>query len=145
MDHKPIILKQELNKQEFNNQENILITKYKDLVINFEIPPADHSTKKFILNPVKGSRYAPTRIPNQHQLVWVEMRKKSFKVLPIYSNKWCTALHINSYNTSFCSKNTWLNPKSLHSEFVVKAHVLLTMICPSNGEIKSGNLFNAFC
>ena len=36
----------------------------KDRVTNFEIPPADHLTKKFIL-----SRSAPTRISNQNQSV----------------------------------------------------------------------------
>ena len=66
MDHKPVLLKQASNKQELTNWENILITKNKDHVINFEIPPADHVTKKFILNPVEGNRSAPTRIPNQH-------------------------------------------------------------------------------
>ena len=43
------------------------MTKNKDHVINFEIPPADHLTKKFIINPVEGSRSAPTRISNQDQ------------------------------------------------------------------------------
>jgi len=69
MDHKPVLLKQAANKLEFTNWENILITKNKDRVINFEIPPADHLTKKFIFNPVEGSRSAPTRISNQNQLV----------------------------------------------------------------------------
>ena len=41
----------------------------KDHVINFEIPPADHVTKKFILNPVEGSRSATTRSSNQNQSV----------------------------------------------------------------------------
>ena len=31
------------------------------------MPPADHLTKKLILNPVEGSRSAPTRIANKHQ------------------------------------------------------------------------------
>ena len=44
------------------------IIKNEDHIINFEIPPADHLTK-LILNPVEGSRSAPTRIPNQHQSV----------------------------------------------------------------------------
>ena len=69
MDHKPVLLKQAANKQELTNWENILITKNKDFVINFAIPPADHLTKKFILNPVEGSRSAPTRISNQDQSV----------------------------------------------------------------------------
>jgi hypothetical protein len=69
MDHKPVLLMQAANKQELTNRENILITKSKDHIINFEIPPADHLTKKFILNPVEGSRSVPTRIPNQHQSV----------------------------------------------------------------------------
>ena len=41
MDHKPVISMQAANKQEFKNWENCLITKNKDRVINFEIPPAD--------------------------------------------------------------------------------------------------------
>ena len=59
------------DRQELTNWENILITKYKDRVINFEIPPEDHLTNKFILNPVEGSRSAPTRISNQnHSKKW---------------------------------------------------------------------------
>ena len=46
------ILKQTSNKQELTYWENILTTKNKDHIINFEIPPADHITKKFILNPI---------------------------------------------------------------------------------------------
>ena len=69
MDSKPVLLKQASNKQELTNWENILITKNIDCIINFEIPPADHLTKKFILNPVESNRSAPTRIPNSPQLV----------------------------------------------------------------------------
>jgi len=45
--------------------------KNKGRIINFEITtaPADHLTKKFILNPVEGSRSVPTRISNQNQSV----------------------------------------------------------------------------
>ena len=57
------------------NWGNILITKNKDLIINFEIPPADHLIRKFILNPVESSRSAPTRnhniwsrVDNEHQV-----------------------------------------------------------------------------
>ena len=69
MNCKSVLLKQTSNKQELTNWENILITKNKDRIINFEIPPADHLTKKFILNPVEDSRSAPTRISNQNQSV----------------------------------------------------------------------------
>jgi len=69
MDHKPTLSKQASNKQELTNWENILITKNEDRIINFEIPPADHLTKKFILNPVGGSRSAPARSSNQNQSV----------------------------------------------------------------------------
>ena len=58
MDLKPVLLKQASNKQKLTNSENIFITKNKDRIINFEIPPADPLTKKFILNPVEGSRSA---------------------------------------------------------------------------------------
>jgi hypothetical protein len=67
MDHKPVLLKQVSNKRELTNWENI--TENKDRIINFEILPADHLIKKFILNPVEGNRSTPTRIPNQHQSV----------------------------------------------------------------------------
>ena len=46
MDHKPVLLKQAANKQELRNWENILITKNKDHIINFEILLVDHLTKK---------------------------------------------------------------------------------------------------
>ena len=55
--------------KDITNRENIFITKNKDCIINFEVPLPDHLTKKFILNPVEGSRSAPTRISNQHQSV----------------------------------------------------------------------------
>ena len=41
MHRKPLLLKQASNKQ-LTNWENILITKNKDRIINFEILPADH-------------------------------------------------------------------------------------------------------
>ena len=63
IDHKPFLLKRASNKQELTTWENILITKNKDRVINFEIPPADH------LNSVEGSRSAPTRSSNQNQSI----------------------------------------------------------------------------
>ena len=69
MDRKPVLLKQASNKQELTNWENILITKNKDHIITFEIPPADHLTMKFIINPVEGCRSAPTICSNQNQSV----------------------------------------------------------------------------
>ena len=63
------LLKRASNKQELTNGENILITKNKDHTINFEILPADHLTKKFILIPVEGSRSVPTRNSNSQQLI----------------------------------------------------------------------------
>ena len=61
MDHKPVLLKQASNKQEVTNWENNL---KKNRIINFEILPADHLIKKFILNPVEVSRSASTSILN---------------------------------------------------------------------------------
>ena len=81
MDRKPVLLKQASNKQELN-WENILITINKDRIINFEISQADHLTK-FILNPVEGSRSAPTR-SSSHGLT---MRKNALKALSICSSK----------------------------------------------------------
>ena len=75
MDCKPVLLKQA------SNWENILITKNKDHIKNFEVLPADHLTKKFILKPVEGSRTAPTRIPTQHQLV-MDNKDNAFESAP---------------------------------------------------------------
>ena len=87
MDNKPVLLKQAANKQEWTNWENILITKNKDRVINFEIPPTDHLTKKFILNPVEGSRSASTRISKQDQSVmgwqWGQCPWKRFPYIQV--------------------------------------------------------------
>ena len=47
----------------------LILAKSKDLNINFEIAPAGHLTKKFILNPVKGSRLAPARNQQLHQSI----------------------------------------------------------------------------
>ena len=69
MDCEPVLLKRASNKQELTDWENIHVTKNKDCIINFEIPPVDHLTEKLILNPVESSRSAPTGIPNQHQSV----------------------------------------------------------------------------
>ena len=52
---KPVLLKQASNKQELTHQENIFITKNKDCIIHFEIPLADHLTRKFILNPERAA------------------------------------------------------------------------------------------
>ena len=59
MDCKPVLLKQASNKLGIYPYN-----KNKDCIINFKILPADHLTKKIILNPVEGRRSAPTRIPN---------------------------------------------------------------------------------
>ena len=103
MDHKPVLLKQTANKQELTNWENILITKNKDCDINFEIPPADHLTKKFILNPVEGSRSAPTRISNQNQSVmgrqWGQCPWKRFLHIQV-SDVLCYKLILIIYRTS---------------------------------------------
>ena len=57
MEHKPVLLKQASNKQKIN-WKNYPYNKKQNHMINFEIPPADYLTKKFILNPVEGSRSA---------------------------------------------------------------------------------------
>ena len=59
--HKPILLKQTSNKQKLTNSENIKMSKNKDLIIDFEIPPADYLTKKFILYLVEGNISAPIK------------------------------------------------------------------------------------
>ena len=79
MDRNPVLTK---NKQELTNWVNILITKNKDRIINFEIPPADHLTRKFTSNPVEGSRSAPTRIQTKVSRSWVDNEEKFFKSSP---------------------------------------------------------------
>ena len=44
----------------------ILKIKNKDCIIDFNILPADHLTKNFNINPIKGSRSTPKRIPNSN-------------------------------------------------------------------------------
>ena len=56
----------------------ILITKNKDH-INSEIPPAYHLTNKFILNPVKDSRSAPTRIQNHGLIIRHPWKRSPYK------------------------------------------------------------------
>ena len=56
--------------------------KKKDRVLNFEIPPADHLTKKFILNPVEGSRSARTRGSNQNQSMGWQWGQGPWKCFP---------------------------------------------------------------
>ena len=53
------------------------MTKNKNQITNFEIPPADHLTKKFILNPVEGCRSAPTRIPIGS---WIDNEEKILEI-----------------------------------------------------------------
>jgi hypothetical protein len=49
MDRKSVLLKQASNKL-----GKYLYNKKKKSIINFEILPADHLTKKFIINPVES-------------------------------------------------------------------------------------------
>ena len=81
MDRKPVLLKQASNTEELTNWGNILIIKNKDFIINFEIPPADHLTKKYILNPVEDSRSASTRVGNG-----LTMKTMSLEAFPIFSS-----------------------------------------------------------
>ena len=89
VDHKQILFKQASNKQELTNWVNILITKNKDSIINFEIPPADHLTKKFILNLVEGSRSASTKNKEHKSQSCLEnedeglQKFKCYKLIPI--------------------------------------------------------------
>ena len=64
---KPFLLKQASNKQELTKWESSLVTENKNHIINVEIPPVDHLTKKFIINTVENSRSAPTRSSSQSQ------------------------------------------------------------------------------
>ena len=66
-DHKLIRLKQASNKQKLRNWENILITKNKDRVINFEILPADPLTKYFI-SSYKKFKISRSWVDNEEQV-----------------------------------------------------------------------------
>ena len=50
-----LLIKQASNIQELINWENILRAKNKNIIKNFEIPPAE-----FTLNPVEGTISGPT-------------------------------------------------------------------------------------
>ena len=52
MHHKPILLQQV--SQIINQLRKHPYNKNKDLALNFEIPPADHLTRDFIVNPSRG-------------------------------------------------------------------------------------------
>ena len=54
---------------EWISNRSFVFLKNRDCIINFEILPADHLTKKVSLNLVEGSRLASTRILNQCQTV----------------------------------------------------------------------------
>jgi hypothetical protein len=69
MGRKPVLLKQASPKQGLKNWENILITKNKDRMKHFEIPPVVHLTRKFVLNPGEGSTSAPKRLLNSQQSI----------------------------------------------------------------------------
>ena len=86
MDHKPVQLKQAANKRELTNWENIT---NKDRIINSEILPADHLTKKFILNPVEGSSYK-----NSKPTPWFDNEDKVLESAPHI----CIVLQTDSYN-----------------------------------------------
>ena len=123
MDHKPVLLKQAANKQELTNWENILITKNKDHIINFEIPPADH------LNPVEGSRSAPTRISNQNLSVmgwqWGQCPGMRFLYIQISSVLWYKQIPI-IYRTSLLQNS-------------LKVIIKFPCVCLC---LSSGDLFN---
>jgi hypothetical protein len=74
----------------------ILITKNKDFIINFEIPPADHLTEKFIFNPVAADQLLQ-EFQTNISLSRVDNEDKVFESTPIYSSKWCIVLQTNSY------------------------------------------------
>ena len=74
MDHKAVLLKQASNKQELTNWENILITKNKDCIINFEILPADYLTREFILNPAE--------VQTKLSWSWVDNEEKCLESAP---------------------------------------------------------------
>ena len=57
------------NKNEMTMWENLLILKNKDQVINFEIPPCDVLSKKFILQPPDGGMSTPSGEIGSRELV----------------------------------------------------------------------------
>ena len=57
------------NKNEMRMWENLLILKDKDPVMNFEIPPCDVLSKKFILQPPDGGMSTPSGEVGSRELV----------------------------------------------------------------------------
>ena len=72
MDCKLVLLNQASNKQKLTKGENIPVAKNKYLVILFEILLADQLTRKFILNPVGGSRLLLQGIQFHNIRSWIE-------------------------------------------------------------------------
>ena len=65
-------MQRETTGNEFQSHYYIDVTKNKDHIINFEIPPADHLTKAFILNPGK----CPCNKKTKDHII-------NFKILPV--------------------------------------------------------------
>ena len=65
----PKLLRSLSNKNEMTMWENLLILKNKDQVMNFEIPPCDVLSKKFILQPPDGGMSTPSGEFGSRELV----------------------------------------------------------------------------
>ena len=52
----PKLLKNLTRRNEMTMWENLLILKNKERVMNFEIPPCDILTKKFVIKPTEDAR-----------------------------------------------------------------------------------------
>ena len=57
------------NKNEMTMWENLLILKNKDQVMNFQIPPCDVLSKKFVLQPPDGGMSTPSGEVGSQELV----------------------------------------------------------------------------
>ena len=78
MDQKPVLLKQtriKLGKYPYK--------KNKDCIINFEIPPADHLTKEFILNSVEAEDQLLQEFQTNTSRSWVDNEDKVLESSPL--------------------------------------------------------------
>ena len=68
----PKLLKNLTGRSEMTMQENLLILKNKERVMNFEIPPCDVFTKKFVIKPTEGVQMTtthPTGVNSSREMV----------------------------------------------------------------------------
>ena len=77
----PKLLRSVSNKNEMTMWENLLILKNKGQVMNFEIPPCDILSKKFILQPPDGGMSTPSGEVGSRN--WLTVGHNALETCPI--------------------------------------------------------------